>query len=170
MSLLKRTIRPSWDDPLITTLRTLLETAGGLGVLATAGEARVPASLVNAGLVEHPVSGAPTVAHVAYGDSQRVRRLAAAPQCSFTVHDGRKWLTAEGRAHLVFGPWDERAAGNDPALHSAADDYAQLLRTIYRAAGGGEHPDWPEFDRAMRAERRVAVLASLDRLYGIHWD
>jgi hypothetical protein len=170
MSPQKSAIRPGWDDPLVKTLGTLVDAAAGLAVFASAADGRVPASLVNAGLIEHPVSGTPAFAHVAYGDSRRVARLAARPECSITVHDGLKWLTAEGKAQLVYGPWDDRAAGNDPALRFDEDTYAGLLRTIYRAAGGGEHPDWPEFDSAMRAERRVVALVDLDRLYGIHWD
>lgn len=166
MSLQKSAIRPSWDDPLIKALRTLIDAAGGLTVFASAAGGRVPASLINAGLIEHPASGAPAMAHVAYGDSRRVARLAEAPQCSITVHDGRKWLTTEGSAQLVFGPWDKRAVRNE----LDEETYAELLRKVYRAAGGGEHPDWPEFDRAMRAEGRVVVLADVDRLYGIYWD
>ncbi|MDQ1647124.1 MAG: hypothetical protein QOJ50_3308 [Cryptosporangiaceae bacterium] len=170
MSLRKSAIRPGWDDPLVTVLQSLIEAAGGLSVVAHAAEGRVPASLVNAGLIEHPTSGRPVLAHVAYGDSRRVTRLAANPECSATFHDGRKWLTAEGNAQLVHGPWDERSTTNDPALRFGEARYAELLRTVYRCAGGGEHPDWSEFDRAMRAERRVVVLVDVERLYGIHWD
>ncbi|MEC3956872.1 pyridoxamine 5'-phosphate oxidase [Nocardia sp. CDC153] len=168
MSLRKNAVHPGWDDPLVQTLRVLTEQAGGLMVFAGVANGRVPASLVNAGLVEHPVSGAPTLAHVAYRDSRRVARLAVTPQASLTVHDGRRWLTAEGHADLIFGPWHE--VGPDHALRLDAARYAELLREIFRRAGGGEHPDWPEYDAAMRREQRVAVLVDLRRLYGIHWD
>lgn len=170
MSLQKSAIRPGWDDPLVKTLGTVIDAVGGLAVFACAAEGRVPAGLVNAGLIEHPVSGEPVFAHVAYGDSHRVARLAKRPECSITVHDGRRWLTVEGRAELLHGPWDDRSATDAPELRLGEDRYAELHRTIYRAAGGGEHPDWPGFDVTMRTERRVAVLAGLDRLYGIHWD
>lgn len=169
MTLRKSTVRPDWDDPLLTTLRSLIDAAGGLFVFAsTAAGGRVPASLINAGLIEHPGSGVPVLAHVAYGDSLRVSRLAKAPGASLTVHDGRKWLTAEGGAELVFAPWDERSA--DGGLGIDEDGYTELLRETYRRAGGGEHPDWPEYDAAMRRENRVVVLVGIDRLYGLHWD
>ncbi|MEY9965615.1 hypothetical protein ABIA33_003661 [Streptacidiphilus sp. MAP12-16] len=170
MPLLRNAVRPGWDEPLVTTLTSLVETTGGLAVFACAADDRIPVSLINSGLIEHPATGRPVVAHVAYGDSRRVARLAVADHCSLAWHDGPKWLATEGRSRLVFGPWDERAAENDPDLQSDEDQYSQLLRTIYRSAGGSEHPDWPEFDAAMRRERRVAVLVDIDRLYGIHWD
>lgn len=36
------------------------------------------------------------------------------------------------------------------------------LRALYRQVAG-EHPDWAEFDEAMRREKRVAVRVRLDR-------
>ncbi|MFI6173276.1 pyridoxamine 5'-phosphate oxidase [Nocardia sp. NPDC051052] len=170
MSLQKRAVRPGWSDPLVATLRSLIDTTGGLMVFANAAEGRVPTSVINAGLIEHPVSGAPSMAHVAYGDSRRVARLAVTQQASLTVHHDRKWLTTEGRTQLVFGPWDDRFATNNPDLRLDDDRYAELMRTIYRKAGGGEHPDWTQYDAAMRKEQRVVVLVDLELLYGIHWD
>lgn len=170
MSLQQSVLRPTWDDPLVTTLRTLTSTAGGLMVFASAAEGRVPASLINAGLVQHPASRRPCLAHVAFGNARRAARLAIAPQASLTTHHGRKWLTAEGMAQVIHGPWDERSADDDPALRLDEAGFAQLLRTIYREAGGGEHPDWEDYDHAMRRELRVVVLVEIERLYGIHWD
>lgn len=170
MSLRKNAVRPDWDEPLLTTLNSVIEAAGGLAVVAYATGDRVPAGLINAGLLEHPVTKAPAIVHVAYGDSRRVARLAEAANCTFTWHDGRKWLAAEGKAELVFGPWDDRASRNDPRLALGERSYLELLRAIYASAGGGEHPNWSEFDATMRDEKRVAVLVSVDRLYGIHWD
>jgi hypothetical protein len=39
-----------------------------------------------------------------------------------------------------------------------------LLREIFEAAGG-EHEDWPEYDRVVAAERRAAVLVTPTRVY-----
>lgn len=168
MPSLRSTVRPGWDEPLVATLTALVDTVGGLAVFASAADDRVPVSLINAGLVEHPADGRPVVAHVAYRHSRRVSRLAASPNCSLTWHDGRKWLAVEGRSELIFSPWEGGAA--EDATGPDADRYARLLRTVYRAAGGGEHPDWAEFDAAMRQEQRVVVLVDVARLYGIHWD
>ncbi len=46
-----------------------------------------------------------------------------------------------------------------------ADALPQLLRDIYRAAGG-EHDDYDEFDRAMAEDERTAVLITPQRIYG----
>lgn len=41
-------------------------------------------------------------------------------------------------------------------------DALEHLHTLYRQVAG-EHPDWDEFDEAMRREKRVAVRIHLDR-------
>ena len=40
------------------------------------------------------------------------------------------------------------------------------LRDVYRAAGGGEHPDWDEYDQAMRDQRRSVVIVAPEHIYG----
>lgn len=44
------------------------------------------------------------------------------------------------------------------------DDPLPLLRHVYRGISG-EHPDWAEFDEAMRRDRRVVLVIAIDRLY-----
>ncbi|MCH9017550.1 MAG: hypothetical protein IIB89_07310, partial [Chloroflexi bacterium] len=40
------------------------------------------------------------------------------------------------------------------------------LRDVYRAATGGDHPNWPEYDQAMVDDRRAAVIVVPDHIYG----
>ena len=69
---------------------------------------------------------------------------------------GWQWASAEGRCDII-GP-DDPFPGFDPAV------LAELLRAVFRAAGGTHH-DWVTFDRVMREERRSAVLLHADRIY-----
>ena len=50
----------------------------------------------------------------------------------------------------------------DAEVRSAANTEAEVLRAnlrdVYRAASGQEHPNWDEYDEAMRSEGRVVVL------------
>jgi PPOX class probable F420-dependent enzyme len=50
------------------------------------------------------------------------------------------WIQLDGRAEVV-------------ALPEAMEG----LKETYRAIAGGEHPDWAEFERAQRDERRVLL-------------
>ncbi len=68
---------------------------------------------------------------------------------------GWEWVAVDGPARLI-GP-DEVPDG------MAADQLPQLLRDVFRAAGG-THEDWAEYDRVMAAERRTAVLIEPERL------
>ena len=49
---------------------------------------------------------------------------------------------------------------------SPAEELRLALRDVYRAASGQEHPNWDEYDQAMRDERRVAVTVVPDHIYG----
>ena len=62
----------------------------------------------------------------------------------------------DGSAELI-GPLDPHP--------SAPVDVPELLRAVFRAAGG-THPDWAEYDRVMADEQRTAVLVTPSRVYG----
>jgi PPOX class probable F420-dependent enzyme len=127
----------------------------GLAVVSTVrADAIIQSSLVNAGVLAHPVSGAPTLAFVTYG-RVKLANLRVRPQVAVTVRSGWRWATVEGRASLL-GPTD----GNlDP------DRLRLLLRDIFTAAGG-THDDWNEYDRVMAEQSRTAVLIEPVRIYG----
>lgn len=126
----------------------------GLCVLSTLRfDGGVQSSVVNGGVLEHPVGGSPVVGLVAAGGSVKLRNLRRDPRCTIVVRAGWRWAAVEGSAELV-GP-------DDPV---AGVDVASLLRSVFRAAGG-THDDWDAYDRTMAEERRAAVLITPRRTY-----
>ena len=129
----------------------------GLGVVSTSrADHTIQSSVVNLGVMDHPVSGGDIVAFVTYG-KVKLANLRARPRLSLTVRAGWNWLAVEGDAEII-GP-------DDPRSGFDADATRLLLREIFTAAGG-THDDWAAYDRAMAEERRVVVLVSPDRVYG----
>jgi PPOX class probable F420-dependent enzyme len=127
-----------------------------LAVVATGrADATAQASVVNAGVLPHPVSGEAVVAFVTYG-STKLRNLRQRPWATVVFRSGWQWGTVEGPCELV-GPDD-----TIPGFESSG--VPALLRSVFQAAGG-THSDWDEFDRAMRDERRTAVLVRPERIY-----
>jgi PPOX class probable F420-dependent enzyme len=129
----------------------------GLAVVSTTrADGSMPASVVNAGVLDHPVTGSPVVALVARGGARKLANLRARPRATVVFRVGWEWVTIEGPTELV-GP-DDALTGVD------ADELPGLLRDIFTAAGG-THDDWDEYDRVMAAERRTAVLVHPERVY-----
>jgi PPOX class probable F420-dependent enzyme len=127
----------------------------GLAVVSTArADGTIQSSVVNAGVMNHPVHGAPVVAFVAAGSSKRLQNLRARPHATVVLRAGWQWAGVEGSVQLI-GP-DDPVEGVDVRI---------LLREIFTAAGG-THGDWDEYDRVMADERRVAVLIEPTRVYG----
>jgi PPOX class probable F420-dependent enzyme len=116
----------------------------------------IQASVVNAGVLDHPLTGRPVVAFVAMGGSRKLANLRVHPQATVVARVGWEWAAAEGPVELV-GP-DDPVAGID------AERLRRLLREIFTAAGGA-HDDWDTYDDVMARERRTAVLVRPDRLY-----
>lgn len=129
----------------------------GLAIVSTVrADGSVQASLVNVGLLAHPVNGQPALGFVTYG-KVKLANLRVHPQLAVTFRDGWRWATVEGLAELA-GP-------DDPQTWLAdADQLRLLIREVYSAAGG-THDDWEEFDRVMAAERRTVVLVAPTRVY-----
>ncbi|MGH9037071.1 MAG: TIGR03618 family F420-dependent PPOX class oxidoreductase [Acidimicrobiia bacterium] len=127
-------------------------------VSATRADGSVQASLVNAGVLEHPGDGTPVVGLVVRGNALKLRLLRRRPAAAITVQHGWQWVTVEGPAELV-GP-------DDPHPDLVPADVPGLLRTVFMAAGG-THDDWPTYDRVMADERRTAVLVRPQRVYGV---
>jgi PPOX class probable F420-dependent enzyme len=110
------------------------------------------ASLVNAGVLDHPRTGEPVAAYVTYGPV-KLRTLRERPATSILWRSGWRWTAVDGVSELV-GPGD-----TDP------ETLRMLLRAVFTAAGG-THDDWDTYDRVMREEGRVAVLVTPQRIYG----
>ncbi len=115
----------------------------------------IQSSVVNAGVVNHPVGGQRVVGFVTFGQV-KLANLRARPQVAITFRSGWQWAAVEGRAELV-GP-DDASNGVDP------DRLRRLLREVFTAAGG-HHEDWSAYDQAMLDERRTAVLVVPLRIY-----
>jgi PPOX class probable F420-dependent enzyme len=129
-----------------------------LCVVATSRrDGSVQASVVNAGVLDHPVSGERVVGLVAGGGTRKLVNLRARPRATIVGRSGWRWVGIEGDADLI-GP-DDPAAGVD------AEGLRLLLRAIFTAAGG-THEDWDTYDRVMAEERRTAVLVRPERVYG----
>ena len=141
-------------------LSTFAELAGlehGLCVVTSARrDGTVAASVVNAGVLDHPATGQPVVGFVARG-LRKLDHLRADPRTTVVARSGWRWAAVEGRSEIV-GP-DDPTAGVD------AEGVRLLLRGVFTAAGG-THEDWDEYDRVMAAERSAAVLVAPGRVYG----
>lgn len=126
-----------------------------LAIQVTTRADGTPASaLVNAGIIDHPVTGARVLAVVSQGGTAKLRRLRKRPWTSLVFRSGWDWVAVSGPTELA-GP-DDELPGFDPVR------LPQLLRDIYHAAGG-HHPDLDEYDRVMVADRRAAVLVTPER-------
>lgn len=129
----------------------------GLCVVSTVrANGTIQASVVNAGVLDHPLTGAPVVGAVFRGGTRKLANLRARPQITVVARAGWQWVTAEGRAELA-GP-------DDPMPGIDAERLRLLLREIFTAAGG-THDNWDEYDRVMAAERRAAALVTPARIY-----
>jgi PPOX class probable F420-dependent enzyme len=129
----------------------------GLCVVSTLrADGTIQSSVVNAGVLAHPVSGARVVAFTTRGHSLKLVNLRARPRATIVVRAGWQWATAEGPAELA-GP-------DDPLPGFDAARLPSLLRDVF-AAAGGTHEDWPTYDRVMADERRAAVMLFPERVY-----
>jgi len=130
----------------------------GLVVVSTSRPGgSVQSSVVNAGVLPHPLSGDEVVGLVAQGDSLKLKNLRDRPRATVVFRSGWEWAAVEGPAELA-GP-DDALPGLDP------DSVRRLLRDVFTAAGG-THDDWDTYDRVMAEERRTAVLIRPERVYG----
>jgi PPOX class probable F420-dependent enzyme len=130
----------------------------GLAILnATRADGSVQASLVNAGVLAHPLTGEDVVGLVAVGGAVKLRLLRARPQATITFRVGWQFATVEGEAELC-GP-------EDPLPGVDRDRLRQLLRDVFTAAGG-THDDWDTYDKVMAEEGRTCVFIRPARLYG----
>ena len=130
----------------------------GLVVVSTArADGSIQSSVVNAGVIEHPVTNGRVVAFVSRGTALRLTNLRSRPRATVVIRAGWQWAGVEGPVELA-GP-DDHLGGID------GEGLRLLLRHIFTAAGG-THEDWDEYDRVMANERRVAVLVDAERTYG----
>jgi hypothetical protein len=142
--------------PGLELVRRLANAEHGLAVVTTVRpDASVHASVVNAGVLDDPVTAAPCVGLVARGDARKLAYLRRSGRATVVFRSGWEWAAVDGPVRL---------AGPDDALEGfAPEKLPALLRDIFRAAGG-THDDWDEYDQVMAAERRTAVLVEAVRV------
>lgn len=137
-------------------LRTFLADEHGLAVISTVqADGRVLSSVVNAGVIDHPLTGQPTVAFVSAGRAARLAHVRRGSEVTVMARRGWRWVAATGPAQVI-GP-DDQADTVD------AERLRLVLREVFQAAGGS-HDDYDEYDRVMRDERRAAVFVEPARL------
>ena len=130
----------------------------GLAVMTVLGpDGRMRPSVVNIGVLDHPLTGVRVVGAVIQGRARKLANLRERPRISVVLRVGWRWAAVEGPAQII-GP-------DDPTEGIGPERLRLLLREIFIAAGGN-HDDFEEYDRVMAAERRAAVLITPDRVFG----
>ena len=128
----------------------------GLAVISTLrADGTIQSSVVNAGVMRHPLTERPVLAFVSYG-KVKLANLRARPHLTATFRSGWQWVAVEGNAQLV-GP-------DDPYAEIDTERLRLLLRAAF-AAAGGHHDNWDEYDRVMVEQRRTLVLIEPVRIY-----
>jgi PPOX class probable F420-dependent enzyme len=141
----------------VTDFAALVRRDRGLCVVSALRAAgTIQSTVINAGVLDHPVLGGPVVGFTTRGTAAKLVNLRARPRATIVVRAGWEWVAVEGPTDIA-GP-DDPLPGFDPA------GLPELLREVFRAAGG-THDDWPTYDRVMAEERRAAVLISPERVY-----
>ncbi len=86
----------------------------------------------------------------------KLANLRRDPRCSLLVSKSDWWgyVVLEGHATI-------KSADN-----TDADELRRTLRDVYVAASGQQHPNWEEYDQAMRDDRRAAIIVVPERIYG----
>ena len=129
----------------------------GLCVVSTLRtDGSIQSSVVNAGVLSHPIDQRQVVGFVARGGTRKLDNLRARPYVNVVVRAGWQWVAAEGPVEMA-GP-DDQLADLD------AEGLRLLLRAVFSAAGG-THDDWDTYDRVMADERRTVVLLTPRLVY-----
>jgi len=82
--------------------------------------------------------------------ARNLRRDRTAVLCVFSDRFFDSWMQIEGSAQIVSLP---------EAMEGLVDYYRRI---------SGEHPDWDEYRRAMKHQRRVLVRVSIDAVGPTH--
>jgi hypothetical protein len=130
----------------------------GLAVVVTLRPDGTPhTSVVNAGILKHPLGGQAVVGFVVRGDRKKLANLRTHPFATIVFRSGWDWIAVEGRAEVV-GPRDV-LEGFDP------QGLLGLLRQIYAAAVGGTAEDWTSLNDTITDEQHSGVLVQPDHIY-----
>jgi len=143
-------------EPAIDKLRRLVAAEDGLCSFVCLDSSGSPhVSIINAGVMDNPVSGETSVACVVRANARKARLLRDDPRAAIAFRHRWDWVAVHGNAQLV--------GLDDPAVGFDNDNLPELLREVFRSAGG-THPDWDEYDRVMARQRRLAIFVTLDHI------
>jgi PPOX class probable F420-dependent enzyme len=141
----------------LTGFTELVRGDHGLSVVSTVrADGTIQSSVVNAGVLSHPVTGAPVVGFTTRAGAAKLANLRARPRASVVVRVSWNWAGVEGPVELA-GP-------ADPLPGVDAERLRLLLREVFTAAGGS-HDDWDTYDSVMAREGRAVVLVTPERRY-----
>jgi hypothetical protein len=139
-------------------VRKLSAAEHGLATITTVRpDGTVHASVVNAGVIDDPVTGKASVGFVVRGGVRKLELFRRNGHATIIFRRGWDWVAVQGATHVV-GPDDADPDFDDSKL-------AKLLRDVFIAATG-THDDWDEYDRVMAADRRAAVFIEASRITG----
>ena len=146
------------SSSLLERARELAAREAGLAVVVTyRSDGTAHASVVNAGVVKHPVSGAPAVGFVVQGGARKkLANLRARPLATVVFRSGWEWLAIEGDVDLVAPEQGDRVR---------SDAARSVFHEIYAAAIGGTPDDWAASDDAVERDGHTAVLVRPTRVY-----
>jgi hypothetical protein len=140
----------------LDVVRRLVRADHGLAVVATTRQdGTVHGSVVNAGVLDDPITDLPALGFVSAASALKLPLLRHSGRATVVLRAGWEWVAVEGPVRLI-GP-------DDTTDRFAIDRLSTLLRDVFVAAGG-THDDWEEFDRVMAVERRTAVFVEPARL------
>jgi PPOX class probable F420-dependent enzyme len=114
-------------------------------------DGRPQMSLVNVASID----GA--LAFTTRGYSAKAANLKRDPRCALLLvrPNWRGYGVLDGDAEIM-------GSNTDP------EERRLTMRKVYQQASGKEHPNWEEFDRVMREERRVIAFLRPGRLVGVN--
>ena len=142
----------------IETVKNHLAEETGLATVSTVqADGRVLSTVVNCGMIEHPLTGAVCVAFVSGSKAARLKHIDRGSQVTISVRRGWAWSSATGTADLIRP--EKLPEGID------TEQMRLLLREVFHAAGG-VHDDLEEYDRAIAQEKRVVVCVTPERILG----
>jgi hypothetical protein len=130
----------------------------GLAVVVVSRPDGTPVvSVVNPGVLEHPVTGQEVVGFVARGGARKLSYLRERAHVTVVFRSGWEWVAVEGEAELL--------GAHDALDGITPEDVTLVLRTVYVAAVGGTEEQWAALDTVMTAEGHTAVLLRPVRVY-----
>ena len=119
-----------------------------LSTLRSSGDIQL--SIVTVGPVENGAAFTTTE------ERAKLINLKRNPKCSLLIstNNWSPYIVLQGEAKIY-------TIENTPE-----HELASILREVYKNASGREHPNWEEYDEAMKVDKRAAVVVVPREIYG----